>query len=533
MHLTQTLHRAVQQNPERVLTVDGERTRTVAESAARIARLAGGLHSLGVTAGGRVAMLAANSDRYLEYLLAVPWADGVVVPLNTRWSEAELAGAVRESGTRALLVDFAFSGMGERLRGQCPELAAVVCCDDGPSPAGMVDYEQLVANAEPVADARRGGDALFGVFYTGGTTGSPKGVQLSHDNLMVSALGCQASGEFISRRGRLLHVAPMFHLADIAAWLAGMLAEATHVVLPAFTPEGVLAEICRRRVTDLLLVPTMIQMLVDHPAAASQDLSGVRRVVYGASPISDALLARAREVFSGTAFTQAYGMTELAPVATILGAADHDDPALRRSAGRAAPHVEVRVVDPEDHEVPLGVVGEVVVRGDSVTPGYWRCEEETAQALRGGWMHTGDGGYLDERGYLFIVDRIKDMIISGGENVYSAEVENALAQHPAVAACAVIGVPDPTWGERVHAVVVPTAGQEVAEQELSEFCRGRIAGYKVPRSVAFVDKLPLSAAGKVLKRELRERYRPTGDAGPGERSGRCQPGGHGQATGGS
>ena len=273
-----------------------------------------------------------------------------------------------------------------------------------------------------------------------------------------------------------------------------------------FSATGVLAAITEHEVTDALLVPTMIQMLVDDPQVAASNLSTVQHLVYGASPISEALLERSRKVFPAAGFTQAYGMTELSPVATLLGPADHDNPALRRSAGRAAPHVEVRVVDDHDNEVRRGEVGEIVVRGDNVMLGYWNRPDDTAAAIRDGWMHTGDGGRMDEAGYLFIVDRIKDMIITGGENVYSAEVENALASHPAVAACAVIGVPDSGWGERVHAVVLLLPGHQATEADIRQHCKSLIAGYKSPRSVEFVDTLPMSGAGKILKRELRKQY---------------------------
>jgi acyl-CoA synthetase (AMP-forming)/AMP-acid ligase II len=217
------------------------------------------------------------------------------------------------------------------------------------------------------------------------------------------------------------------------------------------------------------------------------------------------VLERARTAFPTTGFTQAYGMTELAPLATLLSTEDHDDPALRRSAGRAAPHAEVRVVDAGGDEVPRGVVGEIVVAGGHVMLGYWNRPEATAAAVRDGWLHTGDGGYMDERGYVYIVDRLKDMIISGGENVYSAEVENALAKHPSVRSCAVIGVPDERWGERVHAVVV-LDGDGATEDELRDHCRQHVAGYKVPRTIEFTDALPVSGAGKVLKRGLREKH---------------------------
>ncbi len=370
----------------------------------------------------------------------------------------------------------------------------------------MLGYEALLDAAAPVEDAMRGGDDLYGIFYTGGTTGHPKGVMLTHDNLMVSALGSLVTLPVVSRDGVLLHSAPMFHLADVAAWLMAMLSGASHVIVPSFTPAGVIEAIQRHGVTDALLVPTMIQMLADAPEAADADLSQVRSILYGASPISEAVLARARAVLPNARFTQAYGMTELAPIATLLSPEAHDDEVLVRSCGRAVAHAEVRILDDAGREVPRGVVGEVCVRGDHVMAGYWNKPEATSAAVRDGWMHTGDGGYMDERGFVFIVDRIKDMIITGGENVYSAEVENAVAQHPAVAQVAVIGVPDEEWGERVHAVIVLKPGAQATEQQVRDFCRELIANYKLPRSVAFVDALPMSGAGKILKRELRARF---------------------------
>jgi acyl-CoA synthetase (AMP-forming)/AMP-acid ligase II len=259
-------------------------------------------------------------------------------------------------------------------------------------------------------------------------------------------------------------------------------------------------------ITDLTLVPTMIQMIVDHERVEEFDLSSARRIFYGAAPISEGLLQRAMKTMPDAAFSQLYGMTELAPAITFLSPEDHEDPVRRRSAGRPLAHVDVRVVDADDVEVPRGATGEIVVRGGNVMLGYWERPAETAEALKNGWMHTGDGGYLDDDGFLYICDRIKDMIITGGENVYSAEVESVLSLHPAVAGCAVIGVPDERWGERVHAVVVPVAGATIGLADLREFCSARIAGYKTPKTMELAAALPLSAAGKVLKTELRKRY---------------------------
>ncbi|MBZ4512183.1 long-chain fatty acid--CoA ligase [Mycobacterium avium subsp. hominissuis] len=507
MYLTQGLHRALQQHPDRLATIDADRTRTYAQSAQRIAKLASALRTIGVNRGDRVGMLALNSDRYHEYLLAVPWADAVLNPINIRWSPPEIAYALRDSQTDVLFVDDAFSPAVPALRASYPDLRAIVHCGNAPTPEGMFCYEELIAGGEVGDDVRRSGDQLAGVFYTGGTTGLPKGVMLSHANLMTSVLGMLSVGSFLSSEARLLHVAPLFHLADLAAWAGQTTLGGTHVMLSTFEPSAILQTIERHQVTDVLLVPTMLQMVVDHPAVRDYDLSSLRNVMYGASPISEAVLSRAMKTVRSARFMQGYGMTELSPLATVLRPEDHEHPDLLRSAGRAAPCAEVKIVDADDKEVPPGNTGEIVVRGGNVMLGYWNKPDETAAALRNGWMHTGDAGYMDERGYVFVVDRIKDMIISGGENVYSTEVENVLSRHPAVAACAVIGVADENWGERVHAVVVLTENSSVTAEELRDFCKTQIAGYKAPRTASFVDALPLSGAGKVLKRELRKQFR--------------------------
>jgi acyl-CoA synthetase (AMP-forming)/AMP-acid ligase II len=503
MKLTQSLHRNAQQDPGGVATVFGDRTVTWAESLDRVARLAAGLRSLGVGAGDRVAILSLNSDRYHEYLLATWWAGAVVNPVNIRWSAVEIAYSLEDSGSNVLLVDDAYLPLLAQLREAAPVVSTVVHCGEGTTPEGLLSYASLLEHGT-AEDAGRGGDDLAGIFYTGGTTGFPKGVMLSHANMVVSSLGSCAGGDFVVPGGALLHAAPMFHLADLACWAAQNLVGGSHVILPMFTPDGVVAAVERHRPTSALLVPTMLQLLVDAPAVKEADLSSLVKVLYGASPISEALLERIQRTLPHTALTQAYGMTELSPVATLLSPEAHLDPVLRRSAGRAAPHAEVRIVDADGAEVPRGTVGEVVVRGGHVMLGYWEKPEETAAALVDGWMHTGDGGRMDDAGYVFIVDRIKDMIVSGGENVYSAEVENAVAQHPAVAACAVIGVPDQEWGERVHAVVVLQPGSALELADLREHIKGLIAGYKAPRSLEVVEALPVSAAGKVLKRELRQ-----------------------------
>ncbi|WP_428313049.1 long-chain-fatty-acid--CoA ligase [Hydrocarboniphaga sp.] len=510
MYLTQALHRAVQQHPQRIAVQLGERRRTFAQFQDRVARLAGALQKLGLQAGDRVAMLSLNSDRYLEYQMAVPWAGGVMNPCNIRWSAAEILYSLDDSGSTMLLVDETYRALVEQLRARSNSLRDVIYCGDGELPPGMHDYESLIRDTEPVADALRSGEDLAGIFYTGGTTGFPKGVMLSHGNLCASALSLCAEG-LVTAGGCYLHAAPMFHLADMGMAMTHWINGNTHSVLPSFDPEQILETIERDRVTQVLLVPTMIQMLVDHPAMQqSRDLSSLQTIIYGAALIAEATLDRAMAALPGVDFVQAYGMTELAPLATVNPACYHTLEGRKlgklRSAGRASFCTEVRIVDALGEPMPRGQVGNVAVRGPNVMQGYWNQPELTAQAIRNGWMHTGDGAYMDEDGFIFIVDRLKDMIISGGENVYSGEVENALAQHPAVQACAVIGIPSEQWGESVHAVVVCKRGEAVGAEELIAHCRTLIAGYKCPRSIAFAEALPISGAGKVLKTVLREPY---------------------------
>jgi acyl-CoA synthetase (AMP-forming)/AMP-acid ligase II len=505
MFLTQSLHRSVQQRPDAIYSIFGSRTLTNAEVMDRVRRLAGGFRGLGVAKDDRVAILSLNSDKYLQAVLAVAWADAVVVPVNIRWSVKEIAYSLVDSGTKVLVIDDTFLPMLPALRDACAGLGEVVYAGEADTPAGAVSLDEMATHTEPVADAYRGDDEVAGIFYTGGTTGFPKGVMLSHRNLLATAYGSTASGTAVFG-GQVMYTAPLFHLAALWHWCASSLTDSTHVVIPAFEPVAVMQAVEKHRINTMLLVPTMIQMLVDHPEVGNYDLTCLEQLYYGAAPTSEALLERSRRILPGTRFVQGYGMTETAAIVSLLDDEDHNDPTRRRSAGRAAPHATVKIVDPDGNEVPRGTVGEITIAGGHVMLGYWNKPEETAAALRDGWMYTGDGGYMDERGYIFIADRIKDMIISGGENVYSTEVEGAVASHPAVAQVAVIGVPDADWGERVHAVISLVPGAELTIEELRDHCRSQIAGYKCPRSLDVVTEFPISGAGKILKRELRARY---------------------------
>jgi acyl-CoA synthetase (AMP-forming)/AMP-acid ligase II len=510
MGITQCVKRNVQQNRNGRATIFGDRRRSWAEFQDRVARFAGALRSLGVGAGDRVAILALNSDRYLEYFAAVPWAGGVLVPLNIRWSVAENVYSLNDCGASVLLVDDAFVKMAGPIAAGANSVRHLVYLGQGDVPDNMLSYERLIETSAPVPDAGRSGEELAGIFYTGGTTGFPKGVMLPHRGLWASAAAL-VNDVGLDRDTVYLHAAPMFHLADGAMSMAALLTGGVHVMIPAFNPEQVLAAAQQHRVTHLLLVPTMIHLTVTHPKLAEADLSSVQHLLYGASPIPEALLIQAMRALPRCRFVQAYGQTELSPVATILPSDYHvlDGPKAGKlaSAGRAAICNEIEIVDAEGIEVPRGVVGEVRVRGPNTMLGYWNKPKETAAALRDGWVYTGDAARMDEEGFVYIVDRVKDMIVSGGENVYSTEVENAVAKHAAVSQCAVIGIPDQKWGEAVHALVILKQGQRVSPQEIIDHCHMLIAGYKCPRSVEFRTELfPLSGAGKVLKRELRKPY---------------------------
>ncbi|MGE0386418.1 MAG: long-chain-fatty-acid--CoA ligase [Gammaproteobacteria bacterium] len=510
MYMTQGLHRALQQRADAIATVSNGRRRTWRVLAERVARLAGALRALGVAADDRVGMLALNSDRYLEFELATWWAGGAINPVNVRWSPAEIAYSLDDCQTAVLLVDDAHAALVPELRERSRALRTVIHAGDGAEPpAGMPGYEALVAGSDPVPDALRSGADLAAVMYTGGTTGFPKGVMLTHANLFQSVLQTLAE-DCVEPGGVGLLSSPMFHVAGLALSNMLLFAGSTLVFLPAFDPLAVLEAIHRERADTTFLAPTMLQRTVDHPQAGEFDLSSLKVLMYGASPISEAVLDRAIHRLSNARFIQAYGMTELSPTATILPGWHHTPEGRRagkvRSAGRAAFASEVRIVDAADDEVPRGTIGEIAVRSPGIMRGYWNKPAETAAAIRGGWMHTGDAGYMDADGFVFVVDRIKDMIVTGGENVYSVEVENAIATHPAVAICAVIGVPDEQWGERVHAVVTLKPGASLDEADLRAHCKTLIAGYKCPRSAEFIDALPMSGPGKVLKSELRRRY---------------------------
>jgi long-chain acyl-CoA synthetase len=507
--LTQGLRRAVQTKPDGLATHFSGRTRSWQQSMERVSRVAGALSALGVRRADRVAILALNSDRYLELMYAIPWIGAVMVPINTRLAAPEIEYILSDSGAVALFIDTAMAHHLTALEGKVAGLREVIWMDDTSSPEGMLHFED-VANYEAVEDVGAADDELAGLFYTGGTTGQSKGVMLSHTNLVVNALNAVAGIGF-NTDTTYIHSGPMFHLADGASSFGVTLVGGRHAFVPRFEPVEVLQTIQMEKVTHAQFVPTMINMLVNHPRFREFDISTLSFILYGASPMPEGVLRKAMQLMPRVRLMHAYGMTEAAPIVTLLDPryTTLDGPYAGRlkSCGQVALGCEIKVVDAERKEVPHGTAGELAIRGANIMKGYWNKPDESAAVLQDGWYYSGDGAYMDKDGFVFIVDRLKDMIISGGENVYSAEVENAISLLDAVAEVAVIGVPDERWGERVHAIIVPRRGAALTAEQVMEHCHTHIAGYKCPRSVDFRDTpLPLSGAGKVLKRELREPY---------------------------
>lgn len=510
MRVTQPLKRNIQQKPNAIATIFGERKRTWREHGERVQRLAGGLRALGLKENERVGVIGLNSDLQLELFYATPWAGGVIVPINHRWAAPEIAYALNDSETKILFIDETFKELANALPPLVHHEIIIVSIDGEPPKDVTLTLEGLISDHAPIEESERQPDDLSGIFYTGGTTGRSKGVMLTHANHVSNSLQLAATGA-LSQASIYLHAAPMFHIADglyiyMITQLGGQ-----HVIIPRFEPEACAKALEKYRINVTILVPTMIQMLLDYPNLAECQLDELATLYYGASPMPEATLLRLFEALPKCGPIQLYGQTESAPLLTYMSSDYHttDGPfaGKLRSAGCALPCVELKIVDDDDNELPRGEVGEIICRAPNVMQGYWKMPEQTEKTLKNGWLHTGDAAYMDDDGYIYISDRLKDMIISGGENVYSTEVENAVYQHPAVAQCAVIGIPDDKWGEKVHAIVVKKEGVDCTAEDIMSHCRSLIADFKCPRSVDFYgEPLPLSGAGKILKTELRKPY---------------------------
>jgi acyl-CoA synthetase (AMP-forming)/AMP-acid ligase II len=507
MNVGQLLAESALRFPERPAVTWGDRSLSYGELDRRTNSLARGLAASGLSKGDRVGVLMRNRPEVLEAMFACFKAGYCIVPLNSRFTSDEVAFHVEDSRARAVLTD----AEGEPVaRGAgCADVTIVVAGGAG----GVHDHDSLVAEHDPSpisVDVDR--DDLAWLFYTSGTTGRPKGAMLSHGILGFVTASWLADITPMDERDITLHAAPLSHGAGFHALAAT--ARGAHQVIPALTrfdPEAILALVAEAGVTNTWLVPTQIVMLLDAVGDSAVDLPSLRHVVYGGAPFPPADLRHALEVF-GPVFVQLFGQGETPMTATVLSARDHleavagDRPERLASAGVARPGTEIRILGDDGTEFPRGEVGEVCVRGGAVMLGYWDRPADTAETLRGGWLHTGDLGRVDDHGYVYLLDRAKDMIISGGSNVYAVEVEAVLAAHPAVREVAVVGMPDRTWGEVVTAVVVPRDGVDPAElaSTLAAHCAASLAGYKLPRRFVLREALPRNAYGKVLKRALRE-----------------------------
>jgi acyl-CoA synthetase (AMP-forming)/AMP-acid ligase II len=498
--------RQARTRPDAVALIHRERSTTYGELEARVNQVANGLTAMGLRPGDRIAYLGKTSDLYFELLFGAIAANVVLAPVNWRLAPPEMATLLQDGEVKVLFVGRGFAAIVASLN--LPTLDRFVAMDEAHS--GWVQFEEWRdAQSSDDPDVLASPDDTALQLYTSGTTGLPKGVELTNTNLL-SLIDCYESHD-VMRLGPhdvALACMPVFHIAGTGVGLVYLAQGARTLVLEEFKVAEVIDAITRYQVNWLVLPPAMILMVTEYVESAPIDLCCVRSLTYGASPIAEDVLMRAMRVFPRARLCQVYGSTESAAVATFL-TPDLHDPARGklRSCGRPYPGIGLRIADPNGETLPTGQVGEIVIQGPCAMKGYWRNAEATRAAFfDGGWLRTGDAGYFDQEGFLYIYDRVKDMIVTGAENVYPAEVENALFGHPAIADVAVIGVPDPRWGEAVKAIVVLKQGVEATADEIIAYGRQRIAGFKLPKSIEFVAALPRNPTGKVLRRELRAPY---------------------------
>jgi acyl-CoA synthetase (AMP-forming)/AMP-acid ligase II len=479
-------------------------------------RLANALAGMGIGKGDRIAILQVNCNEYVEAYYAVAKLGAIFVPLNFRAKQNELTHMLKHSETQVLLLGKRYADMVKDMSKELPNIKHYICIEGGVE--GMLDYEELLANASPddvftdIAD-----DDVTILMYTAGTTGLPKGVPLPHNSFSVYMLENVNPVDPDVDETNLLTM-PLYHVAGIQAMLAATYGGRCIAIMRQFDTDEWLDMAQQEKVNRAMLVPTMLKRIVDHADFGKYDLSSLRVITYGAAPMPLEVIKKAIELFPGVSFINAFGQTETASTITALGPEDHKiegteeekDKKLKRltsSIGRPMPDVEIKIVGEDGSEMPHGEPGEIVAKGPRVMSGYWKDAEKTAKTLTpDGWLRTGDMGYMDEDGYIFLAGRGDDLIIRAGENISPEEVENAIYTHPAVDEVAVIGVPDPEWGQEIKAVVVLKQGMTATEEEISEHCRKEVASFKRPRYVEFIDELPRTSTGKILKRVLREQH---------------------------
>ena len=510
------LRYAEQQFPNKTGVVCGNVRLTYAQFADRARRLAGGLQSLGVAPGDRVAFLSLNCHRLIEAYYGVLEAGAVLLPLNIRLAPHELAFILRDAGVKILFVGKEFLDLVDAFRKDTPGIEDFILLEGVPQAEWLAknNYEEILAGAKPVRSdfMKVDEDSVAELFYTSGTSANPKGVMLTHRNVYLHAM-CVALAFDTRLNSVELHTIPLFHANGWGVAHSLTLQGGTHVMVRRFETREVFRLIQDEKVQSCSLVPTMATALVNCPERSKYNLSTLNRVVIGGAASSPTLVREVEQVLGCTCFS-GYGLTETSPMLSIspmkpwLRWEGDQRYAGQAMTGYAAPAMELRIVDANDVDVAHdGVaIGEIVARTDGVMKGYWGDPEATREALRGGWFHTGDMATINEEGYILIVDRKKDIIVSGGENISSLEIEKALLAHPSVYEIAVVPVPDERWGEVPKALVVLKPGLEATEAELLEFCRARVARYKAPRTVEFLESLPKTGTGKILKKELRKKY---------------------------
>jgi len=472
----------------------------------RANQVANGLTAEGLRPQARIAILSKNAPAFFELWFGAAKADMVLVPVNFRLAPPEVAYVIDDAGAEVLFVGADFYPVIEKVAHELKSVRRIVALD-GPH-GGWTTYGDWLAPqsandpALPIAPER-----CAIQMYTSGTTGHPKGAQLSHANLLTLLPGALRELGHWHDGDVSLVCMPLFHIGGSGWALIGFYRGIDTVLMRDPDPAAILRLIPEHRITKVFMVPALLLFLLQNPHCRTTDFSSLELIVYGASPAPVDLVRNAIKVF-GCGLAQVYGLTETTGAITYLPPEDHDEktPQRLKSCGKPMGGIEIRIVDANGKDVAIGDVGEIVTRSPQNMMGYWRSPEATERALRGGWFHTGDAGYLDADGYVYIYDRVKDMIISGGENIYPAEVESVLFSHPAVADVAVIGIPDDIWGESVKAMIVKKPGADVTPDELIRFARERIAKFKVPRSIDFVEALPRTPTGKILKRELRKPF---------------------------
>ena len=503
--LADMVRRHARERPQAVALVHAGRSTRYGALDGAASRVANALIAEGIAPQTRVAHLDKSSDIFFELLFGAAKANAVMVSVNWRLAPPEVLHIVNDSQAEILFVGEEFFPVVDRIRDQLTTVRKIVAFGaTHPAWESFDAWRDRQPDSDPDLPARPQDTAVQ--FYTSGTTGLPKGAELTNGNF-TWMMPLWTKTWLLAESVPNLVCLPMFHIGGAGWGIAGLYSGATNHVVREFVPAEILQIIQNERLQVMLLVPAMILFLVQAPQIRETDLSSLRLIVYGAAPIPAPLLEQAMEIFP-CGFQQVYGLTETTGAVTLLPPEDHDPADAHRllSCGIAQEGVELRIVGTGGHDVATGKVGEIAVRSRQIMSGYWNLPEATERAIQGDWFFTGDAGYLDDKGYLFIHDRVKDMIVSGGENIYPAEVESALFGHPAVADVAVIGVPDARWGETVKAIVVKKPGADLGAGELIEWARDRIAGYKLPKSVDFIDALPRNPTGKILKRELRKPY---------------------------